>query len=174
MNDLLGAFFSLLVLWAVLRAMGISSENDTESAPSIDTQRMVEAVQAMFPHIPERSIRYDLVRSGSAEATCEKILQDGFLPTPPAQFAAGTETQQASQTQPPVPETSRAGSSTTGIAGSSTLDLIHRYRLSERLDKLEESSSSSQPSRPCWDSQPKDREAALRERKAQVVLQARK
>lgn len=40
----------------------------------------VEAVQAMFPHIPEASIRYDLQRSGSAEATCERILQDGYLP----------------------------------------------------------------------------------------------
>ena len=54
---------------------------NSENASSTDTQQMVEAVQAMFPHIPERSIRYDLLRSGSAEITCEKILQDGFLPT---------------------------------------------------------------------------------------------
>lgn len=34
----------------------------------------------MFPDIPEVSIRYDLLQSGSAEATCDRILRDGYLP----------------------------------------------------------------------------------------------
>lgn len=34
----------------------------------------------MFPHVPEASIRYDLMVSGSAEITCDKILQQGYLP----------------------------------------------------------------------------------------------
>ncbi len=34
----------------------------------------------MFPQVPEANIRYDLARSGSAEATCDRILQEGGLP----------------------------------------------------------------------------------------------
>lgn len=52
----------------------------TELSNAVQTQQMVETVKTMFPHIPEPSIRYDLLRSGSAEATCERILQDGYLP----------------------------------------------------------------------------------------------
>lgn len=34
----------------------------------------------MFPDVPEASIRYDLTRTRNTQATCEKILRDGFLP----------------------------------------------------------------------------------------------
>lgn len=40
----------------------------------------VGVVKSMFPHVPEASIRYDLMVSGSAEVTCDKILQQGYLP----------------------------------------------------------------------------------------------
>jgi hypothetical protein len=34
----------------------------------------------MFPHVSPEAIRYDLARSGSAEATADRILSEGALP----------------------------------------------------------------------------------------------
>ncbi|KAI3614696.1 hypothetical protein CBS9595_003967 [Malassezia furfur] len=124
MNDLMGALFALLVLWMMLRMIGGELSN------AVQTQQMVETVKTMFPHIPEPSIRYDLLRSGSAEATCERILQDGYLPM--------------------------------------------RFHLDERVASADAVPNAAEPVKCQWEAQPQDREKALKERKAQMILQARK
>ena len=103
MNDSLGALLAIVVLWSILRfAFGggnnTSNSNGGHRAPALDNararqvpQHMVDSVKTLFPHIPDASIRYDLQRSGSVEETCERILNEGGLPSPPAGFFGAAE-----------------------------------------------------------------------------------
>ncbi|ODV98244.1 hypothetical protein PACTADRAFT_83559 [Pachysolen tannophilus NRRL Y-2460] len=47
------------------------------------TQDMIEVVQSLAPQLSIPQIRYDLERSGSVEATVERYLTEGGLPSPP-------------------------------------------------------------------------------------------
>lgn len=148
------------------------------------TQQMVETVKAMFPHIPEPSIRYDLLRSGSAEATCERILQDGYLPMvcgrlshkPPPHFPGVVEMQRAANAPPATTTTTppRAQSTASAASTGTTPDLIKRFHLDERVASADAAPSAAEPVKCQWEAQPQDREKALQERKAQMILQARK
>ncbi|WFC97132.1 hypothetical protein MBRA1_003798 [Malassezia brasiliensis] len=169
MNDLMGALFALLVLWMMLRMIG------GELSSAAQTQQMVETVKAMFPHIPEPSIRYDLLRSGSAEATCERILQDGYLPMPPPHFPGVAEMQRAANAPPATAMTPRAPSTATSVPSTgATPDLIKRFHLDDRVASAEAAPDATEPVKCQWEAQPQDREKALQERKAQMILQARK
>ena len=88
MNDSVGALLAIFVMWVILRFAFGGSSSQTPSAPRLNNarsrpvpQHMVDSVKALFPHVPEDAIRYDLQRSGSAEATCDRILNEGGLPT---------------------------------------------------------------------------------------------
>ena len=128
----------------------------------------------MFPDIPEVSIRYDLILSGSAEATCDRILQQGYLPLPPADFPGAEEARQsANRTATASASSARASSTSSGV--SSSPNLISRFHLEHRLQEDQNhTSKGKKPSQSMWSPSAKDRQESLQERKAQMILQARK
>ncbi|WFD31883.1 hypothetical protein MSPP1_002923 [Malassezia sp. CBS 17886] len=173
MNDLLGGLFALVVLWVVLRLVG-GMRTSVTLAPRTPSQETVDAVHAMFPDIPEDAIRYDLLRTGCAEATCENILQRGSLPPPPADVRFGAE--------PRAPGSVSAFSATpVGVqtpSSSTSPSLIERFALAERLRGRDvndaQADEPATDNRPAWTGDVKDREAGLRERKEQMILHARR
>lgn len=201
MNDSLGALLAIVVLWSILRfAFGGGNSNNNSSggnqAPALNAarsrqvpQHMVDSVKTLFPHIPDASIRYDLQRSGSVEATCERILNEGGLPSPPAGFfgtaepstpshAATLRAQNANRTTP----NGAASSSSTGLSTpSKSPNLISRFGLQSRLgsDDLpstpqSHTSTSSRGSPSSWATTPEERAKLLKDRKEQMILEARK
>jgi coupling of ubiquitin conjugation to ER degradation protein 1 len=129
------------------------------------------------------NIRFDLLRTGSVERTTNKILERGFLdavhlysslPLPitltcASQPPAGYYTlypRTAAATPAPGAPTARASSSAVKAAAPS---LIDRYRLNERVAD----DTPIAPAKPAWADSPAQREASLKERKAQMVLAAR-
>ncbi|WFD28263.1 hypothetical protein MNAN1_003271 [Malassezia nana] len=169
MNDLVGVCFALFTLWVIARIIGgASSEVQSLGRNSEQMQQMVGVVKSMFPHVPEASIRYDLMVSGSAEVTCDKILQQGYLPPPPDGFP-GTEEASAA----PAEESSQTISTAEALEPAPPSNLISRYHLEERLtDSNPESHASSIKS--VWHDNADDRQKSLQERKAQMILQARR
>lgn len=204
MNDSLGALLAIVVLWAILRfAFGGSSNsgsNGNQQAPAINTarsrqvpQQMVDSVKTLFPHIPDASIRYDLQRSGSVEVTCERILNEGGLPSPPAGFFgtaepstpsnAATLRAQAAQNANRTPNGAAASGSASALSTpSKSPNLISRFGLQSRIageDDLlstpkSNASTSSQGSPSAWAQTPEERAKLLKDRKEQMILEARK
>ncbi|PWY98535.1 hypothetical protein BCV70DRAFT_201852 [Testicularia cyperi] len=197
MNDSLGAIIAIVVLWAILRfAFGGGSQSSSGSgmtAPTLNNargrqvpQHMVDSVRTLFPHISEASIRYDLQRSGSAEATCERILNEGGLPNPPAGFFGSVEPRSPAPTSTSTsigsgnthasPQTPNASASSK--TASKSPNLISRYGLQSRLatpEKNHDASSSSAPgsSPNGWAQTPEERAKILRDRKEKMILEAR-
>ncbi|KAG8891338.1 hypothetical protein FRC01_014757 [Tulasnella sp. 417] len=131
---------------------------------------MVTQVQTMFPDQPYDNIHYDLLKSGSVEMTCNKILEQGFLPPPPQVYFTLYPTQ-----APPTPAAPQPTSLPSSQASSSNAtpkpSLIDRYGLKERVET--DSSSAPTPPPTGWETTTEKREASLRERKAAMVLAAR-
>lgn len=200
MNDSLGALLAIVVLWSILRfAFGGGSSNGSNGghqAPAINTartrpvpQHMVDSVKTLFPHIPDASIRYDLQRSGSVEATCERILNEGGLPSPPAGFFGTAETSTSSnaatlraQNANRTPGRAVSGMASAVTTPSKSPNLISRFGLQSRLAGAEDlpstpdsrASSSSQGSPSSWAPTPEERAKLLKDRKEQMILQARR
>lgn len=132
----------------------------------------------MFPDIPEASIRYDLSLSGNAEVTCEKILQQGYLPLPPPDFPGADEARQAVSEEyqrRQTPSTSAAATATAAkAASSSSSNLISRFHLESRLQEPHTTPKGKEPAAVAWSPNAQDRQQSLQERKAQMILQARK
>ncbi|SNX82893.1 uncharacterized protein MEPE_01599 [Melanopsichium pennsylvanicum] len=197
MNDSLGALLAIVVLWSILR-FAFGGGNDTSNggsrAPAINTartrqvpQHMVDSVKTLFPHIPDASIRYDLQCSGSVEATCERILNEGGLPSPPAGFfgtaepstpsiAATLRAQHANR-----PSNGATSSSASSISTpSKSPNLISRFGLQTRIvDDMPSTPSSntsvnSHGSPSSWATTPEERAKLLKDRKEQMILEARR
>ncbi|WFD24420.1 hypothetical protein MEQU1_003120 [Malassezia equina] len=170
MNDLVGVCFALFTLWVVARIIGgASREGRSLGRNAEQMQQMVGVVKSMFPHVPEASIRYDLMVSGSAEVTCDKILQQGYLPPPPDGFPGADEAPR------PAPQESASPPSTESETPASAppANLITRYHLEERLaDSSSQKDASAMPT--AWSDNANDRQKSLEERKAQMILQARR
>lgn len=132
----------------------------------------------MFPHVPEASIRYDLMVSGSAEVTCDKILQQGYLPPvrgtaadtqPPDGFPGADEARRPAPQEPASPPSTESETP----ASAPPANLITRYHLEERLaDSNPQKDVSALPT--AWSDNANDRQKSLEERKAQMILQARR
>ncbi|EPQ27698.1 uncharacterized protein PFL1_04836 [Pseudozyma flocculosa PF-1] len=204
MNDSLGAFLAIAVLWLILRFAfgGSSSSNGNANAagPSLDAararqvpQHMVDAVKTLFPHVPEASIRYDLQRSGSAEATCDRILNEGGLPTPPAGFfgtatsntpsrsdaAATTATHEpAAAAAGQAANAAARGANARASASSSSSSSVKRTTLISRFgtdgDALDTTADKGDGDAQGWAPSPEERAKRLEERKRRMVLEARK
>lgn len=199
MNDSLGALLAIVVLWSILRfAFGGSSNSNSNGgqAPAMNTartrqvpQQMVDSVKTLFPHIPDASIRYDLQRSGSVEATCERILNEGGLPAPPAGFfgtaepstpsnAATLRAQNANRT----PNGAASGSASSMSTPKKSPNLISRFGLQSRIVGSDgmpstpdsQASSSSHGSPSSWATTPEARAKLLKDRKEQMILEARR
>ena len=131
----------------------------------------------MFPDIPEASIRYDLSLSGSAEVTCERILQQGYLPLPPPGFPGADEARQAvseDYQRRQTPSTSAAATTSAEAASSTSSNLISRFHLESRLHEPHTTPKGKEPAAVAWSPNAQDRQQSLQERKAQMILQARK
>jgi len=118
----------------------------------------------MFPDIPMDNIHYDLLRTGSTERTVNKVLETGFLPAPPPSYVRSPTEQPAR----PVPSNSAQPIKSNA---SKTSSLISRFHLEPRLERDEPAVVSSKSS---WEATPSQRQANLAERKAQMILAARK
>ncbi|SPO22147.1 uncharacterized protein UTRI_02153_B [Ustilago trichophora] len=198
MNDSLGALLAIVILWSILRfAFGGGNNNSSnvgQHAPAINTartrqvpQHMVDSVKTLFPHIPDASIRYDLQRSGSIEATCERILNEGGLPSPPAGFFGTAEPSTPSnaatvraQNAIRAHHAAASGSASAISTPSKSPNLISRFGLQTRIaDDLpstptSNTSISSQGSPSSWATTPEERARLLKDRKEQMILEARR
>lgn len=198
MNDSLGALLAIVVLWSILRfAFGGGNNtaiNGGQHAPAINIarsrqvpQHMVDSVKTLFPHIPDASIRYDLQRSGSIEATCERILNEGGLPSPAAGFFGTAEPSTPSNAATARAQTANrtpngAASSSAVSTPSKSPNLISRFGLQSRIagaDDLPSTPSSSvsaksQGSPSSWATTPEERAKILKDRKEQMILEARR
>lgn len=210
MNDIVGALFALVTLWAIVRIIGrgklfqnthtylctsvltrvysfaflrhviitkscwFTGEGMLDALCAYINNGQVNIVKTMFPDIPEVSIRYDLILSGSAEATCDRILQQGYLPLPPADFPGAEEARQSANTTATA-SASSARTSSTSSGVSSSPNLISRFHLEHRLQEDQNHTSKGKgSSQSMWSPSAKDRQESLQERKAQMILQARK
>lgn len=100
------------------------------------------------------------------------------LTQPPPHFPGAAELRQPPATPRATPSTA-APSSAPSATQDSTPNLITRYKLDERVQKEDAGmapANGASPPTPAvdWNAQAKEREAALNERKAQLILQARK
>ncbi|EGX49147.1 hypothetical protein TWF173_002961 [Orbilia oligospora] len=155
-------------------ASGSASRRRPRAAVS---QNDIESVRVMFPQISVAAIRWDLEKNGSSvSATTEKILNDGFLPEPPASAVRQTPSPLPSSplggtglSQAPVPPLPSSVATTLGHS-----DLITRYSLHLRLESYRPDGSTVQLS----PSPKKNDKASLfirgRERRDLMILEARK
>ncbi|KAH9975240.1 hypothetical protein BGW80DRAFT_1436485 [Lactifluus volemus] len=145
--------------------------------PEMARRLMIETVTGMFPHIPNASIHYDLLRTGSVELTTNKILERGFIDPPPeAYFALYPRSADANTTlRPAGGPTEHRGTATFTTLTSTKDTLISRFGLESRLSSAEALTPSEQGAGDCavWEDTAEKREASLRERKAQMILAAR-
>lgn len=186
MNDSLGAVLAIVVLWAILRFAfgGNTSTSPSGNGPTLNSarsrqvpQHMIDAVKTLFPHIPDASISYDLQRSGSVEATCERILNEGGLPAPPAGFfgAAGNRTNTANVDahRNISPATSPATASAPSKTPTKSPSLISRYGLQSKITSPDASPNSSPNATAGWATTAAERAKILKERKERMILEAR-
>ncbi|KDQ51903.1 hypothetical protein JAAARDRAFT_139515 [Jaapia argillacea MUCL 33604] len=139
--------------------------------PKNVTPEMVDTVHNMFPDIPRDNIRYELLKTGSVEQATNKILERGFLDAPPAAYyTLYPRTNQA----PPTPAT--AAAPVPKPLEKPKENLISKYKLETRLDdpSIPSAQEIEQGGKAVWEDTPEKREASLRERKAQMILAARR
>lgn len=190
MNDSIGALLALGVLYLIFRCLcSRGGPNRSPNAAATATARaravpdaQVAAVHAMFPQIPEVAIRDDLARSGSTQATADRILRDGSLPMPRTGLLPTNTAPTPTAPQDPAPATTTAA---TGASASTTAvppDLLTRYGLavssvegkgkSTAVDQAEAPDTTRV--QPGWSNDRSEREQVLRKRKEAAILQARK
>ncbi|KIO18373.1 hypothetical protein M407DRAFT_246500 [Tulasnella calospora MUT 4182] len=176
MEDLVGYAFAIGAVYVAYKWFSAPKTQRPPPGPTLGftpkrvTQDMVTQVQTMFPDQPYDNIHYDLLKSGSVEMTCNKILEQGFLPPPPQVYFTLYPTQ-----APPTPAAPQPTSLPSIPASSSNAtskpSLIDRYGLKERAET--DSSPIPTPPPAGWETTTEKREASLRERKAAMVLAAR-
>jgi len=118
------------------------------------------------------NIHYDLLRTGNVQVTSNKLIEKGFLPPPsPGYFARYPEA--ANGANAPGPAQS-SPSTQAGPSAPKTIptNLITRLGLEDRLSQSSEIPPKA-GGKTVWLSTAEEREASLRERKAQMVLAAR-
>ncbi|KAH9855492.1 hypothetical protein C2E23DRAFT_813554 [Lenzites betulinus] len=168
----------LVVRWATSGSKD-SSGTPSPSAvlgfrPKSVTPEMVETVHGMFPDIPSDNVHYDLLRTGSVQLTSNKILERGFLPAPPPPYY----TIYPRTAAPTAPGQAAAPANNVAAAGSSkpkkSQNLLARYQLEGRTSGTSIGAAPEEVGgKSTWEDSAEKREAALRERKARMILAAR-
>ncbi|KAL1296943.1 hypothetical protein AAFC00_004549 [Neodothiora populina] len=143
-----------------------SSRNGGRSRVSL---AHVEQVAQMFPQLDRRTIMWDLQRNGgSVAATTERVLTGRPLDTPPPSF----------RPQIPEPATNTSSTGTTRQAKPANPDLITRYNLANKVtqqaDAGEATTSGSSSKPPGWSANKNERAEALKRRREEMVLSARR
>ncbi|OJT03145.1 Coupling of ubiquitin conjugation to ER degradation protein 1 [Trametes pubescens] len=169
----------LVVRWAT------SGGKDSSGAPSPSTvlgfrpknvtPEMVEAVHGMFPDIPSDNIRYDLLRTGSAQLTSNKILERGFLPAPPpAYYTLYPRAAEPAAPGRPATATNNANAAAASSKSKKNENLLTRYHLEGRTSGTSIGEAPEDlGGKAVWEESAEKREASLRERKARMILAAR-
>lgn len=144
--------------------------------PKHVTDEMVNSTQTMFPDIPRANIHYSLLRTGSVQVTSNTILEKGFLDAPPPAYYTlypQQHHQQQQQQQPlPVPQPAARNEPTPSKKGSESL--IKRFHLESRIKEDTPTELENAGGKAAWEVTPEAREKSLQERKAQMILAARR
>lgn len=180
MGEVVNVIVAFAVIVFIVRWATTNKEQPNSPAsvlgfrPKNVNDEMIDTIHNMFPNIPRPNIHYSLLRTGSVQVTSNTILEKGFLDhPPPAYFTLYTQQQQPQPTTL-QPVNQRTASSTS--VKKSEESLITRYKLESRL-----SSSVAGPGesglaggKAAWEPTAEAREKSLQERKAQMILAARK
>lgn len=163
------AFIYLLVRWLSKGGDNASRANSPGAilgfAPRKVTEEMIMTVHAAFPDIPRANIHYDLLKTGNAQVTSNKILERGVLDAPPASYFRAFPLAQDPQPQPAAAVSS---------SPAPPPDLIARFHLEQRVAKEAPAADVGAGGSSTWEASAEKREASLRERKAQMILEARR
>jgi coupling of ubiquitin conjugation to ER degradation protein 1 len=144
-----------------------SSPSSSSSRRNVIDITKVNQVSAVFPQLDRRSIAWDLSRNGgNVGGTTERVLSGRGLETPPPSF----------QPNLPSPATTQGtGSGAAKRPTSSQPDLITRYNLQSRVNgKGKEAVPSEEQKRNAWSSDKNARAEALKKRREEMVLAARR
>ncbi|CAD6568754.1 MAG: hypothetical protein ASARMPREDX12_001823 [Alectoria sarmentosa] len=173
---LLAAFAAITIRYFFFTKPSTSS---LRTNPRAANPADVEQIATMFPQIGRREIIWDLQRNGgSVNATTERILGRGSLDPvgynnpPPPSF------------QPIIPPGATPSTANTNPAQlkSKHIDLITRYNLGSKislpLSTLSEGSGPSGspgvPQTQAWSSNKNERQALLKRRREEMILNARR
>ncbi|OLL25554.1 Coupling of ubiquitin conjugation to ER degradation protein 1 [Neolecta irregularis DAH-3] len=118
----------------------------------------------MFPTISERSIAYDLSKTGSVEATTEKLLTSNTLPEPPATYVY--------MFAPSQPVQQPSGRASSAQKGHSYPDLITRFHLNDKVKSG--LYTKPEPLGIQWSDSKAEREAMFKRKREQFILQGLK
>ncbi|KAI5117125.1 hypothetical protein M0805_007972 [Coniferiporia weirii] len=185
MSEVVNVVVALAVIVVVISWATSSKESPEDRSaraalgfrPKNVTPEMLETISGMFPDMPRDNIRYDLLRTGSVEMTTNKIIERGFLDAPPAGYY---------RIYPRESPAARATGVSTGAFGARASSsksaakhpsLISRFHLEERVvDDTTPADIAPEDAggKAAWEATPERREASLKERKAQMILAARK
>ncbi|KAF1353842.1 hypothetical protein BDV97DRAFT_396647 [Delphinella strobiligena] len=143
-----------------------STQSSSRNAGRQVNAAHVEQVAQMFPQLDRRNIMWDLQRNGgSVQATTERILMGRGLDNPPPSF------------QPQIP---RPAATTTSPSPAQVKpvnpDLITRYNLATKVSatELADAAVSTGSKSPGWSANKNERAEALRRRREEMVLAARR
>ncbi|KAF8201119.1 hypothetical protein K438DRAFT_1716832 [Mycena galopus ATCC 62051] len=177
MGEVVNVVVAFAVIVLLFRWLTTSNDSSSERSaadtlgfrPKAVSQDMIDTISNMFPDIPPDNIRYDLLRTGSVELSSNKILERGFLDSPPpAYFTLYPRDTNAEQAARPA-----GGAASTAVKAPKQ-SLIDRYNLQQRVAQqstpIEEDQAGGKA---VWEDSPEKREASLKERKAQMILAAR-
>jgi len=145
--------------------------------PRVVPQGQVDAVLSAFPQITERQARWDLGRSGSVETTIERILREGRLPEPPPGLFPATDPTAAAHASENSTASAARAASMAHI--SSKPNLITRFNLQGRIEEADDikgkgKATQQQQTQAQWAASTEDRQDSLKERKARLILDARR
>ena len=146
-----------------------SSSSSSRGGRQVDVNK-VDQVSAMFPQLDRRTIAWDLQRNGgNVAATTERVLSGRGLDSPPPSFQPNIP--------PPanVAQGSRSGSGEKKTTPSHP-DLITRYGLQSRISGKgkEPVPSEEQQRNASWSTDKTARADALKRRREETVLAARR
>jgi len=184
MNDALQITAAVGILffvgrWLLGSGNGSSSRQRPNPPPNPPSNRRrqvpeasIEQIRSMFPQVSVAAARYDLERTGSIETTTERVLRDGYLADPPAGYYPDLVAASTSVDAALAPSRRNA---------NEPPSLIVRLGLQSRIeDDIVPTEIQTTPiikgkgKAMTWAPSAEDREKALKERKAKMVLEARR
>jgi len=164
--------------WMSKPTTGASSSSGSSSSSArrnlVDPSKILQ-VSAMFPQLDHRSIAWDLQRNGgSVEATTERILGGRGLENPPPSFQPVNL-----PTIPAAPAQSTTSTAAQSGAKKTNPDLITRYNLQSRVngkgkEPVVEGTATATGKSNAWSADKGARAEALRKRREEMILAARR
>ncbi|PVF93308.1 hypothetical protein CPB86DRAFT_809029 [Serendipita vermifera] len=136
-SEVINVVIAVAVIYFVVKWFsGGSSESSNTSGlakilgfkPKNVTPEMIDSVRAVFPDIPRANIHYDLLRTGSVEATVHRLMERGYLDAPPPAYRRAFP-QTDSDNAPVSASTNPANKPTPAKVPT----LIQRFRLETKI-----------------------------------------